>query len=144
VEIRDPRVRAVGAAIVLLLLIGAGLLLATGGRDAGNHLESVDAHVREQLVVLRATLEGIRTQVEVSRELLERGDRQIELSEQGLAELRRSIEIQERLLAHSEQLLGRFDQSLRIQRELLRIARATLAEVRELNDKTPGSARAAP
>lgn len=144
VDLTDRRVRLVGVAILLVALVGTSVLLATGGRDAENHIESVDAHVREQLVTIRATLQSIQMQVQLTRELIERSDRQIELSEQGLAELRLSIEIQERLLAQSEQLLGRFDESLRIQRELLRIARLTYEQVREINQKTPESGRAAP
>lgn len=143
-ELSDRRVRLLGVAILLLAIIGGAILIAGPGRDAENHIESTDAHVREQLVTIRATLEAMRTQVELTREVIERGDRQIELSEQGLAELRRSIELQERLLALTEQAVGKADESLKIQRELLRLARLTYEEVREINEKTPESGRAAP
>lgn len=143
-DISNRRVRILGVAILLLVLVGGVVLVAGPGRDAENHIESTDAHVREQLVTVRAQLEVLQTQVALTRELLERGDRQIELSEQGLEELRRSILLQERLLALTEQGLAKADESLKIQRELLRIAQLTYEQVRQLNEKTPESGRAAP
>ena len=140
----DRRVRILGIAVLLLFLVGGGVLVAGPGRDAENHIESTDAHVREQLVTVRAQLEVLQTQVALTRELLERGDRQIELSEEGLEELRRSIHLQERLLASAEQGLAKADESLKIQRELLRLAKLTYGQVREINEKTPESGRAAP
>jgi multidrug resistance efflux pump len=143
VNLSDRRVRLLGIVILVLAVVGGAVLLA-GGRDAENHIESTDAHVREQLVTIRATLESIQLQVQLTRELIEHSDRQIELSEQGLGELRRSIEIQQRLLALTEQAVGKADESVRIQRELLRIAKLTYEQVRQLNEKTPESGRAAP
>lgn len=110
-------------------------------------------------------LQDVRRTRDFAEQALGQGEGLSKTVEQALAEARRSRRIAERTLAEAEAAVdvaernlavvqtveGRTDealallrQQLAVARETLHVARETLAQVKEINDKTPGSTRLVP
>jgi hypothetical protein len=117
-DLRDPRVRYLSVAIVLLVIgaIGAVILLGPG-REARQDLDEIETDLTSQLEVTREMLE-------TTEAMLGTTQRQVDLTEQ---EMVTRLEDQRQLVTETVQL----------QREMLELMRAMLVEMRELNDKMP-------
>jgi methyl-accepting chemotaxis protein len=161
VQLTDTRFRAIALAITVLVLTGLLVLLLGPGRAAREDLASMDRNVAEQLdevttqrlltdelvdragrlIELAETLEqraarleeqagGIEELVEIARKLDVRSAELLDIA-------RRSLALAERQIVLSERGIDQVDESLALQRAGLDVARQTLQEVREINDKIP-------
>jgi hypothetical protein len=123
-------------------------------RNVGRQLQEIDLQTdltdelidrAEILIDLADALEARAARlVELAERLDEQSDellaiaRRLDLRSAELLEMTaRGLDVAERQLAISELLTTQFDESLAIQREALGVGRATLQEVREINDKIP-------
>lgn len=105
------RVGGIAVALIVLALLTAGPL-----RGLRSDIAAQKVDVDAQRAIVGTQLETLRTQLEVTRRQLDIATEQLELARK-----------QGRL---TETLVG-------MQRELLQIARRTLAQVEEINRKTP-------
>lgn len=116
VRLRQPaRVVFIAIAVIALALLAAGPLRGVRADIAAQKVD-VDA----QRAIVGKQLEALRTQLEITRRQLDIATEQLELARK-----------QGRLTVD---LVG-------MQRELLQIARRTLAQVEEINRKTPDLTR---
>ena len=144
-------VRALAAAIGLLLLAGAVAVLAVPLYGVREDTLSTERLIAAQLETARSQLVVLETSLEVQRDGVEEARRTRALTEELLATARTTLDTAQRTLAVTErisedtrQAVGLLREQLALTRELLAVARQTLQEVRQINRKTGSPPPAAP
>ena len=145
------RVRALAAAIALLLVAGAVAVLAVPLYGVKEDTAGAEQLIAEQLETVRGQLVVLETSLEVQREGVQEARRTRELTEELLATARTTLDTAQRTLAVTEriaqdtrQAVELLREQIALTRELLAVARQTLEEVRQINRKTGSPPPAAP